>query len=936
MRILTLVFCLLLVSLSAISQRNGKVSAVVYDSIARSPIPGATVTVVAKKDSSLISFGMTDNQGRFQLTGIPDGEFRLLLTHVNYHNRNIYFTISENSRTAELGSVRMDDRTQVLEEVVVSNEAPPVTMIGDTVQYNAGSFKVQPNASVEQLLRRLPGVKVEKDGTVKAQGEKVTKVLVDGKEFFGNDPKMATKNLPADAVDKVQVYEKQSDQAELTGFEDGNYEKTINLKLKEDKKKGAFGKISAGGGNEGRYEGKFNVNSFKGARQLSAIGMANNTNAEGFSFMDILNFSGALSKMQKGGGNISFNLSSDESASFGLGSNNTGINTAMGAGINYNNIIGKKVELQSSYFYNRFSPDIERQVNRQNFLPGTINYYDQNSFSNNTNNNQRLNLNILYQIDSMHSLRFTPSLSYQSSSSEIRSDYRTLSELLIPVNDGMSNTYGENKGYNFSNNLIFRKKFQKKGRTFSASLQTTLNEMDGLGQLNSITNFYDEMGTISSRDTLNQQYTSAGAVKGYNARLVYTEPLFKRSLMEFSLGKSNNESTSEKITYDFNNLTGRFDQINQLQTNDFINTYGYTTAGFRLRTQKRKYNYSLGVSWQRAELEGEVVSGIKDSVINKSFTNFLTNASFKYNISKFRSFSLTYNTYTTQPTVSQLQPVADLSNRLHIREGNPDLKQEYTHSLQGNLNLVSPYKNKNLFLFFTFASTSNKIVNSDSVDVLTGVRYTRPVNVSGVYNLNSNISYSIPARFVKGTFEISARTGAYRGKQFINSVENEINTLALGPELRLDMNPHDKLNLMLSANYSYTKTKYSLESALNTNYLAQDYSLSLDWQLPARFYFSTEFNYTINSQRAEGFNAHVPILNASISKQFLKFNRGEIKFSVADIFNRNIGISRNTNQNYIEDVRVNSLRRFCLLSITYSLSRTGLNNNRGEMRIIRR
>jgi hypothetical protein len=240
------------------------------------------------------------------------------------------------SKMPTWGPMVMNDKAKVLAEVVLENEAPPITLINDTIQYNAGSFKTAPNASVEQLLKKLPGVKVEKDGTVKAQGETVTKVLVDGKEFFGNDPKVATKNLPADAVDKVQVYDRQSDQAQLTGFEDGNYEKTINLKLKKDKKKGLFGKVNAGVGNKDRYEGRFNVNSFKGARQLSAIGMGNNTNAEGFSFMDILNFTGELSRMQRGGGgNININLSTSDASAMGYtGSNpNSGINTAWGGGL---------------------------------------------------------------------------------------------------------------------------------------------------------------------------------------------------------------------------------------------------------------------------------------------------------------------------------------------------------------------------------------------------------------------------------------------------------------------------------------------------------------------------------------------------------------------------------------------------------------------------
>ncbi|HKC35749.1 MAG TPA: carboxypeptidase regulatory-like domain-containing protein, partial [Chitinophagaceae bacterium] len=380
------------------AQKNGVVKGLAFDTISKQPVAAATITVLERKDSSLVTFSMTGNDGRFELKGIPNGEYRLMITHVNYHNSNVFFSISDNNKNAELGNVVMNDKAKVLAEVIARNEEPPVTLINDTVQYNAGSFKVQPNANVEQLLKKLPGVKVEKDGTIKAQGEKVNRVLVDGKEFFGNDPKIATKNLPADAIDKVQVYDKQSDQAQLTGFEDGNYEKTINLKLKKDKKKGLFGKVNAGAGNNERYEGKFNVNSFKGARQLSAIGMGNNTNAEGFSFMDILNFTGELARMQRGGGsNININVSGDDAAAMGLNGSgrNNGINTAWGSGLNYNNIIGTKLDFQSNYFYNRYNPNSESHIQRQYFLPDSSYFYNQNSFIDNLSNSHRFNLNTL-------------------------------------------------------------------------------------------------------------------------------------------------------------------------------------------------------------------------------------------------------------------------------------------------------------------------------------------------------------------------------------------------------------------------------------------------------------------------------------------------------------------------------------------------------------
>lgn len=923
------------------AQKNGVVKGLAFDTISKQPVAAATITVLEKKDSSLVSFSMTGSDGRFELKGIPNGEYRLMITHINYHNSNAFFSISDNSKNAELGNIVMNDKAKVLAEVIARNEEPPVTLINDTVQYNAGSFKLQPNANVEQLLKKLPGVKVEKDGTIKAQGEKVNRVLVDGKEFFGNDPKIATKNLPADAVDKVQVYDKQSDQAQLTGFEDGNYEKTINLKLKKDKKKGLFGKVNAGAGNNERYEGKFNVNSFKGARQLSAIGMGNNINAEGFSFMDILNFTGELARMQRGGGgNININVSGDDAAAMGMnsGGSNSGINTAWGGGVNYNNIIGTKLDFQSNYFYNRYNPNSESHIQRQYFLPDSSYFYNQNAFADNLSNSHRFNLNGLYQLDSLNSIRIIPSLSFQKTNNRSQTDYQTLSEDKLLTNEGFSNNTAKNKGYNFKNDIIWRKKFARKGRTFSLTLQTSLNESDGDGSLSSINSFYNPNGSLLKRDTLNQKSTTRGDLRGYNVKAVYTEPVWKRSLLEFSVGKNDSKSRSEKVTHDYNKQNGKYDQLNSILTNDFENTYGYTSAGLRMRTQKKKYSYAIGLSWQQAELEGKIIiSGNKDSVISKTFRNFLPNARFQYNFTKFKSLSLGYTTSTNQPSMAQLQPVPDNSNSLNIREGNPDLKQEFNHNIMGHLNLISPYKNKNLFMFFNMQATRNKIVNYDTVSQL-GVKTTKPVNVNGVYNLNSSISYSMPVRFLKGSVEIGSNTGLFKTRQFINKVGNDIRTLSLGPDLRLDMNPTEKLNITVGAGINYNKTKYSLQSALNTNYLSQEYSASIDWQMPKQFFFGTDFTYTINSQRAAGFNTKVPIWNAGISKQVLKYNRGEIKFSAVDLLNRNIGISRNTNNNYIEDSRVKTLRQFFLLSFTYSLSKTGLNNTvrDGGMRMITR
>ena len=927
------VLLILLSSLQALAQKNGSVKGIAYDSLNARPIPDATITILARKDSSLVSFGMTDDAGRFALDNIPPGEYRLLITHVAYHNSNKRFEIDGN-KDFDLGNVLMNDKTKLLQEVVVNSEAPPVTLIGDTVQYNAGSFKTQPNASVEQLLKKLPGVEVGKDGSVKAQGQAVNRVLVDGKEFFGKDPKMATKNLPADAIDKVQVYDKMSDQAQLTGFDDGNSEKTINLKLKKDKKKGAFGRITGAGGTDGRFEGRLNVNSFKGARQMSAIGMANNTNAEAFSFMDMMNFTGELGRLMKGGsGNVS--ITSDNPAAALLGGNNNGIRTIWGGGLNYNNIIGEKIDFTSNYFYNHYNPKTASQIERQFILPDSSYFYRQNSVSDNVNNSHRLNLGIDYIIDSFHSLKISPSFGYQQTSNNSLSDYTQWGSDGKLSNNGYNHLVNNSTGYNFRNDLLFRKKFRRKGRTFSISMNTSLNGADADGSLESVNSFTGRGGGGNFIDTIDQRIYTESDLSGYTARVVYTEPIFKRSLLEFSIGKSHTSGSTEKLTYDLNAGNGKYDELNDSLSNDFENRYGFTNAGIRIRTQKRNYNYAIGLSWQQSELEGQVMSGIKDSVIAKTFTNLLPTARFQYNFSRFKNLSVNYRSFTTQPSASQLQPVPDISDRLNIRDGNPDLKQEYTHNVQINYMGVNPFKNKNLFAFFNLSKADNKIVNADTI-YSSGIRKTKPVNVDGVYNLSGDINLGLPARFLKGTFRIGSNMGYNRGKQFINGIANTINTFSAGPRLSLDMSPNDKIDVSLSAGINYNKTRYSLQPAFNNSYFSQVYETEFNWQLPAGLYFSTDFGYTVNNQLSDGFNIKIPFWNASISKQFLRFNRGELKLRVNDILNRNIGVSRSANQNYIEDSRVNTIRRFALLSFTYNLTKTGLGSGRpGDIKIIR-
>ncbi len=932
-------YCILFALLisTAASGQTGTIKGTLSDSASKKNISGVTVTLLLQKDSSLVSFSMTDNNGRFELSHLNNGKYRLLFTHASFHSINRYLSITDSSKSHDLGIIPLTDHSTTLQEVVISNEAPPVTLVGDTIQYNASSFKTRPNASVEDLLKKLPGVKVEKDGTVKAQGEKVQKVLVDGKEFFGNDPRMATKNLPAEAVDKVQVYDKLSDQAEMTGFDDGNSEKTINLTLKKDKKKGLFGKVEAGAGTGNRYEGRFNVNAFRGARQVSVIGMANNSNAEGFSFMDILNFSGALNRLKGMGGNgeINLSISQDDPVAGLIGGNNTGINTIFGTGFNYNNIIGSKTDFRSNYFFSRYNPYRETQLQRQYFTPQNL--YQQQGSSDNLATTHRVNINTDILADTFNSVKINLSAGSQRNSNHSSSGYSTRSGNQLLINDGSSTNQSVSNGNNFDAGILYRRKFLRRGRTFSVNLQSSFNNSKGNGALHAVTEFFDTNGALLTSDSINQENANTASLRGYTAKMLYTEPVFKRALLEFSVGSAANKNTAEKSTFDYNATSGKFDLPNAALTNDYSSTYNSRYVAVRFRKIKRKYNFSAGASYQHSGLEGNSANGNAYlPFIKKQFSVLLPEARFQYQFNRDKNITLRYNTFTNQPSITQLQPVPDNSNPLYVRLGNPALDQEYTHQLKLNASFVNPFKNRNLFAFVDFRATQHKIVNSNYVNEL-GIDSVMPVNTNGVYNINSAISFSYPVRFLKATMEISAGTAFNNTRQFSQHEANNIRQLVLSPAARLDMTPTDHLSLSLAANLDLIKTSYSLQPSAGNHYLNQEYSAVIDLELSHGFFFSSDFNYRITNQQAAGYNQQVPLWNMSLSKQLLHFNRCEIKLSVYDLLDKNLAVSRNANLNYIEDTRTNNLRRYFLLSFAYNLNKTVLGKARRDgIQVIRR
>jgi len=920
-----------IITTAIVSAQKITVKGRVVDSVINKGLAYATVSLVKAQDSMLVTFSRADSLGNFELNGVDKGRYLISSSYVGHIPIWVPVTITAEQSVYHAGDIYMAD-TSSLRGVNVFAKRPPVEINNDTLEFNTENFKTQPNAVVEDMLKKMPGITIDADGTVKVNGQIVKRVLVNGREFFTGDVKMATKNLNADAVDKVQVFDKKSDQSTFTGVDDGNSEKTINLKLKKDHNNALFGKVTAGAGTDGRYNAQANINKFKGNEQESFIGMANNTNRQGFSLMDVLNFTGELSRgMRNGGGNINIQTNDNGNNNnglpvTGLGQSQQGVASTAAGGFNYNNTWNKgKTDLSANYTASNVHLLTDMQSNSQYLLPG--NSYNRADTSNTINNatQHRFNVILDQKVDSSLSFKLTPSLTIQHSNKTMQEDYISATPASVKLNDGFSNTTSQSDAVNFTTDALLRKRFAKKGRTISADFNFAYNHSTQNGSQLSNNAFYDSTG--NSLDSNINQYTSKDAVtRSFGGNVTYTEPIGKRSLLAFSGFYNANTGQSNKQAYNYNSTSGKHDLYDSLLSNDFSSNYTYSGGGISFRGNRKKMSITAGASLQAAVLS--TTNNTTMGNIRKPFTDVLPTAVFQYQFSQTKNLRIEYNAYTTQPTVSQLQPVADLSDPLFVTTGNPALQRAYNNSIAVNFFSANPSKRTNLFGFINYTSTANAIVQSDSITAY-GAQVTKPVNTSGVQSLFGNLEYGFPLRKLKSRIEIGTSVNLGKSVSFVNGARNDIATSVIGPNVTYSFSKDDVVDIDVTADIRFNTAKYSLQSALNTNYARQDYGINITNYLPWGLSLHNEFNYILNTGRTGGYNTNIPLWNATLAKAFMKNKRGEIKLSVLDMLNRNTGISRSSNLGYIVDEKYNVLQRYFLLSFTYSLNKSGLKSGGG-------
>ncbi|MFI5154959.1 MAG: outer membrane beta-barrel protein [Chitinophagales bacterium] len=946
MRAVFWIFFCLSMSLALKSQtgQTGTVKGRIVDTSGKTDLSAASVSVRHNGDSTSEAFTMTNKKGEFTLDRLLPGSYRLLITFQGYGAVQKRFSISDSKWIVDLGEIILQKSSETLEEVIV--ERPPIIIKQDTVEYNATAFKVKPNAFAEDLLKKLPGVQVDKDGNVMAQGETVQKVYVDGKEFFGTDPKLATKNITAEMIESVQVFDDMSDQAKFTKIDDGSRQKAINIKLKKDKKKGYFGRLIAGIGTDGRYQSSLSLNRFNDDQRFSLIGSSNNVNQQGFSFSDVITSmggfgarnAGGIGGFGGGGGAVASRGagtyrggSAGISTSLGTGTSGTGITQATSAGLNYTDKIANKLLITGSYFFSLTDNNLLQSNYKQSFFPddSTANQTDFVS-SNTVNQNQRINLRLEYALDTMTSILFIPSFTYQHS--EINSyDTNYTQAVKAPYDYNAISGYTANSsarnGYNMNNNLLFRKRFRTPGRTLTLGWNNTIGSSKGKGTNYSPLDFFNPDGSLDSsylQDIQNSQLTN---VNNNVLSLSYTESVGSGKLLEFNYAYTHNYNTSDRKAFNYDSTTNEYDIVNALQTNYFGNGYYANRVGANFRIVEKKYNLQVGMGLQFSELSSHTIqaSSAKDSTINYSYVNLIPTANFNYSFSKTQNLRISYRGHTNQPNITQLQPVPDVTNPLQIKVGNPKLRPEFENNLNLRYNSFNPSTNQFLSVNIVLDNTYNDIVNS--IDSLgTNIQVIEPVNLNGTFTGNSFVTFGIPLKGkLKGSNINFNNSIAYtKSPSLLYKQLNMARTIVVTQTAGINLSLNDKLNLGLNGSVSYNDVHYTVEQNMNNNYFAQTYTADISYIFLKDWVFYTDYNQYIISGRSPGYNQTIPLWNASIAREIFKKKNGEIKFSVNDIFNQNKSITRTTGDNYILDTRSNVLQRYFMLSFTFNLNQSGL------------
>lgn len=852
----------------------------------------------------------------FQFKKLPAGTYTLQISYVGYKTYKEAVIIPSSGEKKV--NVTMREDVNLLDEVSVNARATRAEQKGDSLLYNAEAFKVMQGSSAEDLLAKMPGIVVE-GGSIQAQGEEVKKVLVDGKEFFDGDVNLAIKNLPSDIIAGIEVFDKKSEQAEFTGFDDGEEIKTINIVTKGGFRQGTFGEVSAGYGT---------VNFFNEDRRISLLGMSNNVNQQNFSQEDLAGVmsSGASGKRRGGGRNGGRGGAFGGNASDFMVGSTGGVTSSNGLGINYVDQWGEKWKVTGSYFFNQSDNLTQQQTEREYFdssLPGmTYSEYQESSMK---NWNHRFNMKLDYQISNRTSLQFRPTLSFQNN------DRHGLLQGLNLLN-GMSDnetetaTLGENDAYNVGADLILRHRFLKEGRTLSLMLSGKMSNTDGNTYTDYLNTLYSADGLSETdsysqwKQTLNRQYT-------LRSNLSYTERLTDYMQLQLGYKLSYTDSENDRKTYKKSAVSDLYDQLDESLSNEYQSGYLTQAGSVGLRYRAGKFNAMLGVDAQWADLRGDMVYPQADNLSHRYFS-ILPSFTMRYSLDRTNSLQLRYRSKSSAPSVTSLQNVIDNSNPLFLSAGNPDLDQQLSHT--ANLRYLRTTKSGHTFIAMVgatiqqdYVADSTFVAKEDmeltpSVTLSKGAQFTRPVNMDGYYSLQSMLTYGFPIDFIRSNINLSLSANYANVPTIFDGIESKTRELNLIPKIIIGSNISNNLDFTASYSAGINKMFSSLDTATGGDYVTHTASAKLGWTFFWGLTFRSTFDYIGYTGLDTGAEDYF-LWNLSLGKKFLKNNAAEIRVEAFDVLKQNQAFTHSIGSNYYDYINSNVLKPYAMISFVYTI-----------------
>ena len=900
------IFITLVIAVSCmlpLAAHDAVINGVLVDSQDTTELIEATVKLLmTNKDSTMVKGTTTNMNGVFNIKGVKPGKYLVRFSYLGYNDLIKHVTVGEDGRDVNMGVVQMDPNTIMLKETVVMGVKSPIVVKEDTIEFNADTYKTQANAVVEDLLKRLPGVEVGTDGKITANGKEVKKILIDGKEFFSDDPTVASKNIPADMINKLQIVDRKSDLARLTGVDDGDDETVINLTVKKGMNNGWFGTVNAGYGTDKRYAGNVMINHFRDGNQFTILGGGNNVNNLGFG-------DGASGRFQRFGGD-------------------RGVTTSQYAGINFN--VGSKEDehfrVGGDIMYSHSDRDTRTRTARQNLLTDSVSYYDANTAARDKSHNLRGDFRLKWEVDSNNTIEFRPNFSFNFNKSE-RNDSsltRAGDAARTAVNRSLSNFFNDGKSYEWGARLIYNHKVASHpGRSQSLMLNYRYSNVREDADTYTDNTYY----LLEDQDQLIDQ-TANNRRKTHNVtgRLSWTEPLGdvkNARFLEFSYRGNYRYTTSDKMVYDNDRIGGwpggtiTDAEWNEGLSNSFRNTFFNQEFSAGFRQVRKAYNLNVGISVNSAMSKSKDLINSARDIAARWAWSVAPYARFRYKFTDTRNLNFFYRMRANQPSITQLQPVADESNPLNVIIGNPELKPTFNHNINLRFGDFAQGAQRSIMAMMNVDFAQNSIVSDVTTDELTGGRITSYTNVGGVWSAMAMNMLSFPFGASKVWYFTSHMFTRYGvTKSVTNGIENRSNTwfINYSPGLAFRNSVFD---IELRPRYSFQNTTTSALKSNTRNIHTWGGMFDGTYSAPFGLVISTDLRYSTTSGYSSGYNSDQWIWNGSLAYQFLRDKQAALTISVYDILGQRKNIFRNVTGDYIEDVFYNSLGRYGMVTFTY-------------------